>query len=237
MTLGSSVVTANESAQNASDSRSSAKVIYADEHGRILEKSPTSHMIVGARSRADYDFLMEKREELVFDAGGDDVSTATHSDSGSATTSGTWFNNPDYDYQIDSEFWAQADNGDAAVSGSCAPVWWGDAYWVEDPLEVEEMTIKVEVTAFVENLSSLSISIPPGYQYEKTTDSAILKDTFTSTSTPSLAYEEGAINFSVGNCYHKIEQHSSVKYKFANGNTRYDGHTIVADVGHCGDWV
>ncbi|MFC7080533.1 hypothetical protein [Halorussus caseinilyticus] len=135
MALGSSVVAADdERMQNQSNPRAGARVIYADEHGRILEKSPTSHMIVGAKSKSDYDFLMDKREELVFDQLTDgDVSTATHSDSGSATTTGTWFNNPDYDYQIDSEFWAQADNGDASVSGSCAPVWWGDAYWVDDP--------------------------------------------------------------------------------------------------------
>lgn len=239
-TVASSGATALDSNRQGGKSQPSnvMKVIYADNHGKIIEKSVGEHIIMGAKSKKDYLFLMEKRKELVFGENSSDnpVSIASHSDSGTNRTEGYWFNDSQLSYQIESEFWATSDNGDADVRGRFDAVWWGEGYWVDNPKPVEKITLSSEITAYGEGFSSLHIGVGAGYDYQLTNDSVTLTAPFSNSNAPSLTYDEGVVTFRDASCYRKLEQHNTAEFKFSN-EAKYVGHTIVADIGHCGDWI
>jgi hypothetical protein len=54
-----------EGSSNRSKEPSNGKIIYADEHGRIVRTSSISYVIRGPRSRKDYDFLDAKLDEIL----------------------------------------------------------------------------------------------------------------------------------------------------------------------------
>lgn len=206
------------------------KVIFADKHGQIVRVNPYSYILRGAKSREDYDFLANKRDELIMNHETGGFSTMSHSDSGYDEDTGYY---QGHSWSVETDFWAQASNGLGEVEGTASAYWYGDAYWVNDPIDVT-ITITSSLKASYDNRDAAYISVPPAYTVSEQETKATLQDTFTN-STPTLHHEQGAVTFYAGegNCFNWIQQDDRFKFKYDTGTTEYYGTYVRADVGHC----
>jgi hypothetical protein len=224
-------VTARSSGSSDGSSQNGRRVIYADEHGRIVRVTSQSYLIKGARSKDDYEFLREKLNELL--SADDGVSTQGHSDSGTDGDDGTYSGRS---WSVDTEFWAEAENGYAEMEGTASAGWWGESYWHDEPLGAT-ITITSRLVASYEGSSdSVTLSIPPGYTRSISPDriEVELSDTWTDENFPTLAHNKGAVTFDVADgCYDWIRQDDRFKYEYEDGTTEYYGTAVKANIGHC----
>jgi hypothetical protein len=222
------------SRQNPDDKRDNGeRVIYADEHGRIVKINSYSYVIREARSKEDYEYLREKLNEILMDSG--DVSTQGHSDSGSDHEDGTYDGRS---WAVDTEFWAQTEDGYAEMEGTADAAWWGEAYWHDEPLDVDISITSRLVASYEGDSHSVTVSVPPGYDYSISDNriEARLSHSWEDENFPSLHHDKGAVTFDVGDgCYNWIRQDDRFKYAYEDGNVEYYGTAVKADVGHC--WV
>ena len=216
--------------QNGRD-RASGRVIYADEHGRIVKVSSHGYAIRGARSKGDYDYLREKQRQLLSDDG--DVSAQSHTDEGLDTEDGTYDGRS---WSVETDFWAHAKNGYGEVEGTASAGWWGEAYWHDEPLGAE-ITITSRIVASYDGDShSVTVSVPPAYTYSigSSRIEVTLSDTWQDENHPSLHHDKGAVTFDIGSgCFNWIRQDDRFKYAYETGDTHYYGTDVKANVGHC----
>lgn len=123
------------------------------------------------------------------------------------------------------------------MSGTAEANWWGMEYWYDDNIDTDSITIKSILRASVENVGSLSISAPPGYNVQEEYRKATLEHTFTDENHLSLSHEEGAVVFTVDNCFNWVEQDDRFKFVYEIGDVEYYGTYVRADIGHCGDFL
>lgn len=207
-------------------------MIYADKHGKIVQVGPHSYVIENTKTRADLEYLEEKRDELVLDSG---VSTATHSDSGFSESTG-FYNGRQWN--VETEFSATADNGVATVSGTAQSYWHGDDPYYSDPIEAT-ITITSRIKASVENVSAVDIGAPSAYTISEEDVEVTLQDRFPDAHNPSLYHDEGAVTFYAGdgNCFDWVRQDDRFKFEYETGDTEFYGNSVRAEVGHCSDYI
>lgn len=227
-TVPASVVAGKDNGQQQTD-----EVIYSSKRGRIVQVGPYSYLIQGATTKEDYEFLRDKVEELTHSANSGDFSTQTHSDQGYDEASGTY---EGVGWDIQSDFWASADNGTLKTEGSTDANWWVDGYWNDGTNIDARITINLTVTAsFNVNSASVTVSVPPGGTWAVSNDKseATLTDQFEwGTHHPTVSYSKGTLVWEA-DCFNWAAQDTSVKFEFDDGTTQFHGTYIKAGVGHC----
>ncbi|QDX41689.1 hypothetical protein [Salarchaeum sp. JOR-1] len=223
----------NSDGSNAFEKRT----IYSDSHGKIVRVGPYSYVFHGAKTKKDAQFLRNKCNSLLHGDSSGGLSTAETTYSGSDRASGFY---QGYEHLCTSEFTANLDGTIAKPSGIAQASWYGDAYWVSDPVQVDTITIETTVEVRTENVSSLRIGVPSGIQYVLTEESgkATISDSFSS-STPTLSYNKGAMVFDAGdgNCFNSITQDSMYTFEYADGTTEIYGTYIDSGAANCGGWL
>lgn len=222
--VSSGVATAGGDNEGRSDG-----IIYKDEHGRIVQIGPHSYILAGAESEKDFEFLIDKRDELLTsDSSG--VSIASHSESG-VDSAGGFYDGKEYGVQ--SDFEAQADNGRLEVGGNCEGSWWSES-WEDDYIEAQ-LTLTFESTVSY-NGNSLSVGLPPGGNWTSGNDKATarLTDEYPAGEHfPGMYVAKGSLTWEA-DCFDWVAQDNRVKFDFQNGDTQYAGTYIKLHIGHCG---
>jgi len=203
-------------------------IIYKGKKGRIVQTGPHSYLLVGAESEKDFEFLIDKRDELLAsDSSG--VSTSSHSLSDADSKSGYYQGTQ---YGVHSNLEAEADNGLLEVGGNCEGNWWARP-WDDDYIKAQ-LTLTFKVTASY-NGNSLSVSFPSsgGWSSGNSKSTATLTNTYdVEQHFPGAYIDRGTLSWEA-DCFNWVSQDNRVKFDFQNGDVQYAGTYIKLLVGHC----
>lgn len=236
--IGAAAVTgtalSSTGAADTGDSDGGGKVIYSDSAGKVLKVGPHHYVINGAESRRAFDHLVDKRKEILKE--GEEVTTL-ESKSGSDNDQGTYQGE---DWSVETDMTAHTSTTEAEPEGIASAQWYGDAYWVDDPVEVDEIEITSRLSASFDSLeTSVDISAPPSYEVSNTTTrlDATLSSTFEDSSGPSLSHNQGAVTFygGDGSCLNWVEQDDAFKFDYGS-DVEFYGTTVRLDFDHCSWW-
>lgn len=209
----------------------SREVLYDDEDVSVVKFNKKEYSIRGNFSSEEHRKLIEK---YVW-SDEDEVSTQTHSDSGSDQSAEcVTINGVEWGLRGRTEAWSQADNGMLTFEGSASASSYADPYvggCYEYSSEADEISITSTVGGtYRKNVAHISAS--PGYSVSYENAEATLSGSRSNESSYSLHHHEDAIVMEARDCWDGAYQDDAFEFSIENKD-HVLGTYVSMDVGHC----